>query len=108
MADGLTFLCSPFRGDVDAHVQYACRAMRHAIMMGCTPIAPHLLFTRMLDDDVPSERAAGLALGSAILAECRSVLVYDDYGISAGMAQEIASAYSIGLPVQFYTIGRNP
>ena len=41
----LIFVCSPYRGDVNAHVKCAHRYCRYVVKQGGIPFAPHLLFT---------------------------------------------------------------
>ena len=69
---------------------------------GKLPLAPHLYFTRFLEDDDPEERAEGIRLGSDWLMECEQVWVMNET-ISEGMKAEIALAKSLGIPVQYFT-----
>ena len=50
------FICSRYAGDVTRNVVVAERLCRKAVEQGCAPFAPHLLFTRFLDDEKASER----------------------------------------------------
>ena len=52
----LIFVCSPYWGDVNAHVKCAHRYCRYVVKQGGIPFAPHLLFTQFLDDSKASER----------------------------------------------------
>ena len=97
MKSKLIYIASPYAGDVKQNVAFAKRACRHAISQGHTPIAVHLLYPQMLDDNDPAEREIGLRLG-------HRVLVCGDR-ISSGMAREIAEAESLGIPIRS-VIGR--
>ena len=93
------FICSPYAGDIEKNVQTAERLCRHAVDMGCAPFAPHLLFTRFLNDADPDQRQTGIACGLAYMAVCDEVWVYGGQGVSAGMRHEIAHARDLGKPV---------
>lgn len=93
------YICSPYRAtsnySVKEHIKFAEEACRIIYDKGYIPIAPHLYFTRFLDDDKPAEREIGLKLGMELLKKCDRVFVFplkDDkyqYGISDGMMAEI-------------------
>lgn len=64
----------PFAGDIQRNIESARRYSRFAIVMGCIPIAPHLLFPQFLDDSDPEERKT-LAYSLAMYL-CPNVLKY--------------------------------
>ena len=68
---------------------------------GYAPFAPHLLYPRFLDDNEPDERALGMAAGKAWLAVCDELWQWGAT-ISAGMAEEIALAHELGIPVKVF------
>ena len=74
---------------------------------GETPMAGHLLYTQVLDDDTPIERALGLTLHLAwleLLAKNNGKLVvYTNYGISPGMQRAIDLAEALGMPIDYRT-----
>lgn len=96
------YVCSPFRApDAEtrrANVERALAVCREIALAGDVPVAPHLLFPRFLDDDVPAERAAGLRCGGVLLARCDEVLVVGEP--SEGMAAELRDAEAMGTPVR--------
>lgn len=127
----LIFICSPYRGDVEANARNARRYCRFAIshranrispgvsglrtpsgrvltptalaslglhQQGGIPFAPHLLFTQFLDDSEKRERDAGIAMGTAMLALCDEVWVFDEP--TTGMKLELAAAIRIDKPVR--------
>ena len=99
----LIYICSPYRADTQEGVaeneRNAERYCRQAIQAGYIPIAPHLYFTRFLDDSNAREREAGLKMGRAILLECSELWICGNR-ISAGMEAEIATARTYGIPIR--------
>jgi len=82
----LVILESPYAGDVEANVAYARSCLLDSLRRGEAPIASHLLYTQVLDDTDPDERAQGIAAGLA----WRTVpgvlpVFYVDRGWSRGM-----------------------
>lgn len=117
------FICSPYRAAITAEERKSLPAaelieLREQRLMenmlialaGCAfahahgklPLAPHLYFTRFLEDNDPEERAEGIRLGSDWLMECEQVWVMSEK-ISEGMKAEITLASSLGIPVQYFT-----
>jgi hypothetical protein len=101
------FVCSPLRAGrgrtVEDNFALARRLCRAAVASGCAPIAPHLLFTQFLDDDVHDERVVGMAAGVAWIDACEAVWVYAENleDCSEGMRAEVTVALGIGKPVLY-------
>lgn len=100
------FVCSPYRGDVAANSALARAACREVLRQGDAPFAPHLLYPDLLDDEVPDERALGMAAGRTWLAAADEVLVVGP--VSAGMREEIDEALARGIPVRYAETPRPP
>jgi len=66
---------------------------------GCAPFAPHLLYTRFLDDAKTSEREAGITCGLTFMETCDEVWVFTGDGISDGMRREVDQARRLDKPV---------
>jgi hypothetical protein len=81
------------------NIYYAKMAMHDAIMHGEAPYLSHLLYTLVLDDDDPEQRAMGLALAHAWLQRADYMVVYVDRGVSQGMTLAIALATKLGKPI---------
>ena len=96
----LTYIISPYAGDIEANVAFAIRCCRMAIQQGHTPIAVHLLYPQILDDQNPVEREKGLELGLNILRHCAAAWVCGTR-ISHGMAGEIQAAQQLNIPIQY-------
>lgn len=103
----LVILESPFAASETIteaeHVQYARLCLRDSLLRGEAPIASHLLYTqpRVLNDQVPEERAMGIDAGLAWRDVSEGTVVYIDYGISKGMTYGIEKAALSGKPVEY-------
>ncbi len=97
--EGRVFICSRYVGDVERNVEIALALCRMAVEAGCAPFAPHLIYTRFLDDGDPAQRELGISLGLRFMEVCEEVWVYTGDGISEGMRREIAHARRLGKPV---------
>lgn len=98
------YICSRYRGnkeEISEHIAYAKALTREILLFGHCAIAPHLYITDCLDDSDPEERKTGLEAALEILGKCDAVVVGQKFGISEGMAAEIAEAKKLGIPV-FY------
>lgn len=96
----LTYIISPYAGDVETNVAFAIRCCRTAIQQGHTPIAVHLLYPQILDDQNPAEREKGLELGLNILRHCAAAWVCGTT-ISRGMDGEIQAAKQLNIPIRY-------
>lgn len=92
------FICSPYRGDTVTNSLNAENYCRDAALEGLLPIAPHLYFTRFLNDDFENEREQGIAFGVGLLKECKEIWVCGNV-ISEGMAKEIEVAKELGIKI---------
>ena len=100
---------SPYAGDIALNERYARACVADCLRRGEAPIASHLLYTQpgVLDDDVPAERATGIAAGLAWLAAADAMVVYTDLGHSPGMIDAVKHAHRHGrtvLSVEFRTL----
>ena len=68
-------------------------------------MAGHLLYPRVLRDEVPDERAWGLGAHLAWVACVEAVVVYIDRGISSGMRAAIERAYAEATPIECRRLG---
>jgi len=100
MKKELVYIISPYAGDIERNVAFAIRSCRMAIQQGYVPIAVHLLYPQILNDEDPIERAIGIDLGLNILPHCSCVWVCGTK-ISSGMAQEIRQAQQLEIPIQY-------
>jgi hypothetical protein len=95
----VVYVCSPWRAADEAgrnaNLDRALQVCREIALAGDVPVAPHLLFTRFLSDDVPAERDRGIACGLVLMARCDEVRAYGD--TSEGMRREIQAAKEMGI-----------
>lgn len=95
---------SPFAGDRERNAAYLRDAMRDSLERGEAPYASHLIYTQVLDDDVPEERALGIEAGFAWGQQATLVAVYADLGLSHGMRLGIEAASRRRTPVVFRSL----
>ena len=101
-------MVSKYAGDVQTNIENAIWCCRYVIERGYMPVASHLLYPQILDDNIPRERELGLMFGLALLATCDEVWVFTDGGeISSGMAKEIEEAKRLGIPVRKLEMGES-
>lgn len=100
------YICSPYN-DKDAKVimdnlHLVKKCCKHIIKDGNIPIAPHIYFTRFLDDGNEIERALGLEMGIELLKQADSMMVMiKNEKISPGMEREIKyAANHLGIPIE--------
>ena len=97
------YVASRYAGDVETNVKAAIGYCQKAIEEGYMPIASHLLYPQMLDDNDPAERELGLLFGLSLLAICDEVWVCGS--ISSGMEQEILEARKLKKPIRYFEEG---
>lgn len=95
----LIYLSSPYRGDVKENTKLAQGFLRYAISKGHTPVAPHLLYTQILDDEKKEERALAMELNRDLISRVDELWVLAGK-ISEGMAFEIVEANRVGTPIR--------
>lgn len=96
----LIYVCSKYSGDVEINVANAIDYCKIVYKHGHIPVAPHLYFTRFLDDSIPEERKDGMALGLQLLKQCDELWIFDD-NPSVGMQQEIEFARANNIPTAY-------
>ncbi|MCO7728942.1 hypothetical protein NJB93_20465 [Brucella intermedia] len=101
----LVIIESPYSGDVAHNTEYARSCLLDSLRRGEAPIASHLLHTQALDDMRPDERELGIEAGLAWYRAAEKCVVYEDLGISQGMAKGIDRARQHGVPVEYRHIG---
>lgn len=94
------YVASRYAGDVEANVAAAITYCRRVISEGHMPIASHLLYPQMLNDNDPHERELGLAFGLVLLQMCDEMWVFGT--ISSGVAQEIEEAKRLEKPIRYF------
>ena len=82
-------------------------ASLYALMDCAMPMAPHLYFPQVLDDDDACQREFGMYLGLEWLKECDELWVIGRR-VSEGMKKEIEAAKKLDIPVRHYVFKRTP
>lgn len=99
----IAYICSPYRAaseaELDNHIEYAQEITKRALAAGYAPITPHLYITQVTNDNIPEERAAGMAAGLELLERCDVVITGGRYGISDGMQAELSRATKLGIEI---------
>lgn len=99
----LTYICSPYRGDVEHNIQNARRYCAFALRQQALPIALHLLFPQFLGgDETEATRELALHMGIILLCHCKEVW-YFGQTITEGMRLELNKARLRGIPVRHFT-----
>lgn len=88
------------RSVIQRNEAYARDAMHDALKRGDAPMVSHLLYTQVLQDQVPEERTLGIEAGLAWGPAAQATVVYVDFGITPGMEKGIARANEEGRPVE--------
>lgn len=96
---------SPYKGQVDENTRFARLAMLDSITRGEAPFLGHLLYTQVLSDASPTERELGIRCHLAYVQRSEAVVIYEDFGVSEGMARAAELAQSLGIPVETRRIG---
>ena len=94
------YVASKYAGDVEKNTAFAVNCCRRVIDEGCMPIASHLLYPQMLDDNNPDEREMGLMFGLALLAVCDEIWVFGE--VSAGVAREVSEAKRLKKRIRYF------
>lgn len=94
------YVASRYAGDVDANVAAAVTYCRHVIDEGYMPVASHLLYPQILNDNNPEERELGLLFGLSLLAVCDEMWVFGT--VSPGVAQEIEEAKRLKKQIRYF------
>jgi len=97
----IVYICSPIARDIDNNIINAKKYCRFAIQQGFMPIAPHLLYHQILDDNNISDRKLGLLFGNILMDRCSEIWVFGDK-ISNGMKSEIKRAKKKNYIIRFF------
>lgn len=91
-------------GTWDRNIAYARACLLDSLSRGERPLASHLLYTQVLDDDDPEQRKLGIAAGLAWLGATDAIVVYTNLGTSTGMKEAVSWAGAYGVKVEYRTL----
>ena len=96
---------SPLAGDFERNQRYARFCLLDCLRRGEAPFASHLLYTQALDDRVKTDRDLGMQAGFE-WAKAPGVVrvVYEDLGVSQGMAHGLLEAKASGQEIERRTL----
>lgn len=94
-------------GELARNARYLAAALRDCVLRGESPYASHGLLTLpgVLRDDVPEERARGIAAGFAWREAAHASVFYVDLGWSSGMRAGEADALRVRNEIGLYIGG---
>lgn len=99
---------SPFAGDFKNNVKYASDCIFSLVLKhGKAPMASHLIYTKMLDDDNPSERKIGIDAGLSYGRFADESVICVDRGLSNGIKYGILNAEKAGRPFRCFSLSDN-
>lgn len=96
------YIVSRYAGDVENNIKKAVRYCRFAIDKRKMPIASHLLYPQIIDDNIPEEREIGTMYGLALLALCDEVWCFGKK-LSPGMELEVKEAKRLKKPIKYFS-----
>ncbi len=99
------YLESPFAGNRGYNHRYLRACIRDCISRGESPYASHCIGPLALNDSDPEERNLGINAGELWRAAAVKTVVYQDLGISPGMALGVARAKQLGQKVEVRKLG---
>jgi len=102
----LVIIESPYMGNVKSNVAYARKCMSDSLLRGESPFASHLLYTQVLDDNVPELRGMGMSRAFAWYSHADLMAVYIDKGISNGMKMGMEVAEKLGIEMVYRTLDK--
>ena len=94
------YVASRYAGDVDVNVAAAIGYCRRVIDEGHMPIASHLLYPQILNDNNPKERKLGLMFGLALLRSCDEMWVFG--AVSPGVEREVEEAKRLKMRIRYF------
>ena len=94
------YVASKYAGDVDTNVASAITYCRRVSDEGYMPIASHLLYPQILNDNIPEERELGLMFGLALLRTCDEMWVFGS--VTSGVAREIEEAKRLKKQIRYF------
>lgn len=90
---------------VEENVAFARLCMADSIKRNESPVAFHLLFPQVMDENDPDQRHHAMQLASWWLPAADAVVVYTDRGITRGMGDAITAARAADIPVELRKLG---
>ncbi len=98
----MIYLASPYDGNLEKNVAFAKAGCDFVMKQGHGFFAPHLTYTKILDDSDPRQRKVALEMALTMLKRCDELWVFRFSGedITPAMSVEISFAKQEGIPVR--------
>lgn len=91
-------------GTLEENIKYAKYCMKDCLERGEYPLASHLLYPGVLDDDIKDDRKLGMMAGRAWARQAQRIAVYTDLTITVGMEWGIRWAEESGIPLEYRSL----
>ena len=100
----LVIIESPYMGNVKSNVAYAQKCMSDSLLRGESPFASHLLYTQVLDDNIPELRGMGMSRAFNWYRHADLMAVYLDNGVSPGMQKGMEMAEHFKIKIEYRSL----
>ncbi len=95
----LIYVASPYDGDMKKNVEFAKAGCDFVMKQGHGFFAPHLTYTKVLDDSDPRQRKLALEMALTMLTRCDELWVFGE-NITQAMSIEMDFAKQKDIPVR--------
>jgi len=92
------YVCSPCKGDRKNNIKKTKLYSRYVSSHGFIPLAPHLYFGELINDENPEERKLILKFALEWLFQCDELWCFGET-VSDGMKNEIEAAKRLGMKI---------
>ena len=100
----LVIIESPYKGQIERNLAYAKECMLDSLRRGESPFASHLLYTQVLDDEIPDERIMGMQRAFNWYRCADLMAVYLDNGVSSGMQKGMEMAEHFKIKIEYRSL----
>lgn len=95
---------SPYAGNIEENLEYARLCLKDSLNRWEAPIASHLLYTQVLNDNIPEERKLWIEAWLAWVWNADLQVFYIDKWISKWMQYALEDAIEQGMRYEFRKI----
>lgn len=97
-------ILTPYKDNSKENIKYAKLALLDSLLRGEAPFASHLLYTQVLDYNIPKERELGIEAESNWYQKADLCAVYTDNGFSPDMREGIKKAKENDIEIEIRSI----
>ncbi|OUP75300.1 hypothetical protein B5F08_11330 [Anaeromassilibacillus sp. An172] len=95
------YIISNHSGSKTENISMAIKCCQYAIAKGKIPVAPHLLYPRILNDGDPEERKLGIIFGVSLMDFCNEVWFFGN-NLSSSAKTQLQEAKLRGKPIRYF------